>query len=67
MSSDWVVVTLKKSTRKKMDFNLIVETGEQALIASVRNTLAEQGEALRHLFDVIDAEAYSNALRLIVG
>ncbi|WP_437887906.1 KpsF/GutQ family sugar-phosphate isomerase [Phytobacter sp. V91] len=50
-----------------MDFNLKTETGEQALIASVRNTLAEQGDALRHLSDVIDAEEYSTALRLMVG
>ena len=50
-----------------MDFNLKTETGEQALITSVRNTLAEQGEALRHLSDVIDAEEYRTALRLMVG
>lgn len=50
-----------------MDFNVKTETGEQALIASVRNTLAEQGNALRHLSEVIDAEQYNTALRLMVG
>lgn len=50
-----------------MDFNLKTETEEQTLITSVRNTLTEQGDALRHLAEVIDAEEYSIALRLIVG
>jgi len=50
-----------------MDFNVKTETGEQALIASVRNTLAEQGNALCHLSEVIDAEQYNTALRLMVG
>ncbi|QOV68199.1 SIS domain-containing protein [Citrobacter sp. BDA59-3] len=50
-----------------MDFNLNTETEEQALINSVRSTLTEQGDALRHLAEVIDAEEYSTALRLIVG
>mgnify|MGYP000982908610 CR=1 FL=1 len=38
-----------------MDFNLKTETEEQTLIDSVRNTLTEQGDALRHLAEVIDA------------
>jgi arabinose-5-phosphate isomerase len=50
-----------------MDFNLKTETEEQTLISSVRSTLTEQGDALRHLAEVIDAEEYSTALRLIVG
>ncbi|MGK9173861.1 KpsF/GutQ family sugar-phosphate isomerase [Yokenella regensburgei] len=50
-----------------MDFNLKTETGEQALIASVRNTLSEQADALRHLSEVINAEEYETALRLMVG
>lgn len=50
-----------------MDFNLNTETEEQALINSVRSTLTEQGDTLRHLAEVIDAEEYSTALSLIVG
>lgn len=50
-----------------MDFNLKTEIEEQTLISSVRSTLTEQGDALRHLAKVIDTEEYSTALRLIVG
>lgn len=39
-----------------MDFNVNAETEEQALINSVRSTLTEQGDALRHLAEVINAE-----------
>lgn len=50
-----------------MDFDLNTEAEEQALIDSVRSTLTEQGDALRHLAEAINAEAYSAALRLIVA
>lgn len=50
-----------------MDFNLKTETEEQTLIDSVRNTLTEQGDALRHLAEVIDANEYSTALSLMLN
>lgn len=50
-----------------MDFNLQTETEEATLINSVRSTLTEQGDALRHLANVISTDAYITALALMMG
>lgn len=50
-----------------MDFNVDMDTEEVALINSIHRTLTEQGDALRHLADVINAYEYNTALKLMMG